>query len=320
MILPGRIFYSNGTHPDFSKSALSWVFVLLCSTFYVLSFFYESSDATDAFSNIQADDIWKIQNMYAQSTDQIQKFIPDQDLNHNLRAFRDSAFWERSQKFSFHGDAIQIEKLKAKLAEARRIYESSISYEFGLGAEATTPLAWITYQFVHTSGMHLLMNMIFLIFICAQLERRMTYGWILSVYLLSGIGAGVLYLLSAGQFALAMIGASGSISGLMGFATVVLYNRSIKWTYLVIPFGKGFGTIHMPGVFIFPVYLVADFTRMLASTDGLQSIVAHSAHVGGALTGLVIGFFYLSDRKLKNFLIRKWGKGLTSKELETLRS
>lgn len=319
MILPGRIFY-KGHGPDFTKSALSWVMVLLCTFFYFLSFFYDASDATDAFSGIQSDDIWKIQNMYSQSSDALQLFVGPSEVKNDLRAFRDSSFWERSQKFPYKGDVLEIENLSAKLLHARRVYESSISYEFGLGAEATTPLAWITYQFVHTSGMHLLMNMIFLLLVCAQLERRISYGWIISVFILSGIGAGVLYLATAGQFALAMIGASGSISGLMGFASVILYNRSIKWTYLVIPFGHGFGTIHMPGLLIFPVYLVADFTRVLASSDGVHSVVAHSAHVGGALTGLMLGFFFLSDQKLKAFLIRKWGTSLSSTDLESLRN
>ena len=45
--------------------------------------------------------------------------------------------------------------------------------------------------------------------------------------------------------------------------------------------------------YIFPVFLLSDFTGMLSEPSGIASNVAVSAHVGGTLFGFLAGAVYL---------------------------
>lgn len=317
MILPGRVFYKKYYWPRFG---LSTVIVALCTFLYVFLIVSHPDQNEYVIDRLKTEDQWKIEVMYTQALDPIlsnRELAPIQADPKN--AFKDQAFWMRSQNYIFQGNATEVEVFKKFLYDFNEEYTNSAAYQFGLSSDATTPLAWITYQFIHTNFMHLLMNMIFLYLIIAQLERRIRNEWIIAVFLFSGFGAGVFYLISAESSALAMIGASGSISGLMAFTSIVFYNTRIKWSYFVTPLKGAFGTIHLPAYYIFFVFLVTDFTRMLSSKDGVQASVAHSAHVGGALVGIFLGFFFLFDRWFKNYLIEKWGPALPPQELRKLR-
>ena len=317
MILPGRVFYKKYHQPAFT---LSTVVVALC-TFLYMYLSYTQPDQTElVIERLKPQDQWKIENMYRQSLDPILTNRAVSAIQADPKnAFKDQNFWLRSQSYIFKGDAMELVEFKKFLYDFNEEYKNSAAYQFGLSSDATTPMAWITYQFVHTNFMHLLMNMVFLFLIIAQLERRIRSEWIIAVFLFSGFGAGVFYLISAENSALAMIGASGSISGLMAFASVVLYDTRIKWSYFVTPLKGAYGTIYLPAYYIFIVFLVTDFTRMLGSSDGVQASVAHSAHVGGAIVGVFLGFFFLFDRKFKNYLINKWGPALGPQELRKLR-
>lgn len=317
MILPGRIFYKKYHWPVFN---LSTVIVSLCVFLYLFLSFTQPDQAEFAIDRLKPEDQWKIENMYQQSLDPIlvkREVSPIYADSKN--AFKNQNFWMRSQNYVFKGNASELIEFKKFLFDFNAEYENSDAYQFGLSHEATTPMAWITYQFVHTHFMHLLMNMLFLYLIVAQLERRIRSEWIIAVFLFSGFGAGIFYLIAAEDSALAMIGASGSISGLMAFTSVIFYDTRIKWSYFVTPLKGAYGTIHLPAFFIFFVFLVTDFTRMLGSNDGVQSSVAHSAHVGGAFVGVFLGFFYLFDRWFKTYLIEKWGPALGPQELRKLR-
>jgi membrane associated rhomboid family serine protease len=318
MILPGRIFYKKYFWPSLNISSL---LVAICFLVYAFVNWSNPESDTTVLEKIEVGDYWKLESMYLQTLDPILKAeTANNGMHFDLtNAFKDQNFWARSRVYVFQGNQSEIIELKKLLVEAGDQYRNSTAFQYGLGHEATTPLAWITYQFVHTQFLHLFLNMVFLFLIVAQLERRVRTEWIISVYLLSGFGAGVLFLISSQDNTLAMIGASGSISGLLAFASVVLYNTRIKWSYFITPLKGGFGTIYLPAFLIFFVFLVADFSRLLSSKDGVQSAVAHSAHVGGALVGLALGFFYLFDRWFKNYLIEKWGPALGPNELRKLR-
>lgn len=318
MILPGRILYKKYFWPSLNFSS---ILVLLCLFFYIFVNWANPEPETTVLQGIKTEDYWKVQSMYLQTLDPILKYQSAANMTalDSSTAFKDQNFWVRSQSYAFRGNQNEISAFKKILTAAAEEYKNSAAYQYGLSHDATTPMAWITYQFVHTQFLHLLMNMIFLFLIVAQLERRIRTEWIIAVYLLSGFGAGVMFLFSAQDNTLAMIGASGSISGVLAFASIVLYNTRIKWSFFITPLKGGYGIIYLPAYLIFFVFLIADFSRVLSSKDGVQSAVAYSAHVGGALVGIALGFFYLFDRWFKNYLIEKWGPALGPYELKKLR-
>lgn len=317
MILPGRVFYKKYHWPKFN---LATVIVVLCAFLYLFLSINQPDQTEFVINRLKAEDHWKIENMYRQSLDPILLSREVSPISADLKnAFKDQSFWMRSQNYVFTGNAAELAEYKKFLYDFNAEYENSAAYQFGLSSDATTPMAWITYQFVHTHFMHLLMNMLFLYLIVAQLERRIRSEWIIAVFLFSGFGAGIFYLIAAEDSALAMIGASGSISGLMAFTSIIFYDIRIKWSYFLTPLKGAYGTIYLPAYFIFFVFLVTDFTRTLGSNDGVQASVAHSAHVGGALVGVFLGFFYLFDRWFKSYLVEKWGPALGPQELRKLR-
>ncbi len=142
------------------------------------------------------------------------------------------------------------------------------------------PWQLITYQFMHSlqSFTHILFNMFMLWMFGMELENMMGSKKFLIFYLISGVGAGLLHLLfSPGH--VPVIGASGAVYGVM-----VAFAMSFPDRYIYI-------------YFLIPVkakYLITFLVIFEYISVGSPSIVAHLAHLGGALTGAI---FILIDRK-----------------------
>lgn len=128
-----------------------------------------------------------------------------------------------------------------------------------------------TYMFLHGGVLHLLFNMVVLFFLGTTLEVTWGANRFLKYYLACGVGAGILHMLIS--YNSAVIGASGATYGVM-MAFAILYPNQIVLF-----------------MFVFPVkikYLVAGFMvfDLLMGVRGSDGI-AHFAHLGGALTGLL---------------------------------
>ena len=136
----------------------------------------------------------------------------------------------------------------------------------------TRPWGAITYMFVHADLIHLLVNMLVLFFFGPPLEDRWGSREFLRYYLICGMGGVLLsFLLAPGA---PIVGASAACYGLMlAFA--------MSWPD---------APIYVWG--IFPVkakYLVGFFSLLtfVQAFGAPGGPVAHMAHLGGLLTGLV---------------------------------
>lgn len=144
-----------------------------------------------------------------------------------------------------------------------------------------------SYQFMHdTANMfHLLFNMFFLWMFGMEIENILGSRKFLIFYLTCGFGAGLVQVLVPALLAESSgwtIGASGAVYGVM-----VAYAMYFPDRYLML-------------YFLIPVkakYLIAFFVVIEFLSVGNQSIVAHLAHVGGALTGFL---FVMYDRRFRN--------------------
>ncbi len=140
----------------------------------------------------------------------------------------------------------------------------------------------ITYQFMHGSFTHILFNMFMLWMFGMEIENLMGSQRFLIFYLLCGIGAGLFQLLLPPLFSDSLaptIGASGAVFGVM------------------IAFGMYFPDRYIYLYFLIPIkakYLIAFLVVIEFMSVGNQSLVAHFAHVGGAVTGFL---FILWDKK-----------------------
>jgi len=143
-----------------------------------------------------------------------------------------------------------------------------------------------TYMFIHGNFAHLFGNMLFLWIFGNNVEDALGKIKFLIFYIISGIGAAVLQALiglTIGNPEIAMIGASGAISGILA-AYVKLYPEARIIT-IIPPF------IFFP--FILPAYFFVGywfFVQVLFAIATPVNVggVAWYAHIGGFITGWIL--------------------------------
>lgn len=132
--------------------------------------------------------------------------------------------------------------------------------------------------------MHLIGNMVFLWLSGCLLEQARGKIAVLATYLLGGCAAvGVFWALNA-QSPIALVGASGSISALMGALTVVYGMRKIK---VFLALGFYFNYFRMPAIALLPFWIGNELYQNIQYGD--SSNVAYMAHFGGLLGGAMLG-------------------------------
>lgn len=151
---------------------------------------------------------------------------------------------------------------------------------YGPKLEGLGLLRLITSQFVHVGIMHLVNNMYGLIIVGVFLAPAIGNWQMIVCYLVCGLGGSV-----AGALvhpAIVSVGASGAILGLMGIALTLVLLKDSRVTALK------------------PVFMTnLAFFSAFALIMGIQSSgVDNAAHLGGFLTGVVVGAaIHLFDRR-----------------------
>ncbi len=83
-------------------------------------------------------------------------------------------------------------------------------------------LSLFTFQFLHAGWLHLLSNLVFAWVFGADLERAIGFWRFAILYVISGLVAGVAYIVLVPNSAVPLVGASGAVAGLLG-AHVLLF-------------------------------------------------------------------------------------------------
>jgi membrane associated rhomboid family serine protease len=135
------------------------------------------------------------------------------------------------------------------------------------------PWTIVTCMFVHSGWWHIFANMLTLYFFGTYLYRLIGQGRFLFVYFGGGILGGILYLLLASPFSIA-VGASGAVFALAG-ALVVMRP---KLPVLIFP-------IPVP----IPLWLAVIGGFLILS---FLPYIAWQAHLGGLILGLIAGYFF----------------------------
>jgi len=144
------------------------------------------------------------------------------------------------------------------------------------GLPATVTL--ITYQFLHANFMHVFGNMIFLFVFGDDIEELIGHWRFLAFYLASGVGAGLAFVLSAPGSPILLIGASGSVAGVI--AAYLMYRPCEKVTVLL-----GLIPLRLRAFWVIGGWAIWQVIEA-ASRD--QEGIAYWAHVGGLATGAVL--------------------------------
>jgi len=153
-------------------------------------------------------------------------------------------------------------------------------------SESFQPFQLVTHMFMHGNGAHLFFNMYGLFMFGVPLERYFGPKKFLLYYLLTGFGALILYMFIMYiqinfmempiNINIPMLGASGAIFGLLAGFGVIYANQTIR---LIIP------PIPMKAKYFVLIFGVLE---LFLGFSGMDTGVAHFAHVGGAVTGFLI--------------------------------
>lgn len=148
---------------------------------------------------------------------------------------------------------------------------------------ATSPWTMLTYMFAHYDIFHILFNMLVLYWFGTLFLEMFTPKHFCALYILGGIGGGLLYMLAflllpalSGSAAW-LIGASASIMAIV--IAISMKAPNYKLNLLL------FGSVSLKWIAI--VYVLIDLLSINGSNMG-----GHIAHIGGALTGMLFAMLF----------------------------
>lgn len=149
----------------------------------------------------------------------------------------------------------------------------------------------LTSMFMHAGWLHILGNMLFLWVFGDNVENSMGHLRYLIFYLLAGLAASALEILTDVTGRAPGLGASGAIAGVLA-AYLMLYPRSrvrtlIPIVIVLIPVG-------LPAWVLIGFWFVEQFFNgvvVLASRTAVGG-VAYWAHVGGFIAGAILVWFF----------------------------
>jgi membrane associated rhomboid family serine protease len=144
----------------------------------------------------------------------------------------------------------------------------------------------LTSMFLHGSWLHVLGNMWFLWLFGNNVEDSMTRPRFALFYVLCGLAAALLQVLTNPASGVPMVGASGAISGVMG-AYLVLYPR--VRVFAMVPIGFMLTSVALPAWLMLVYWILIQFVGGLTAIGGQPGGgVAFWAHVGGFVAGLAL--------------------------------
>jgi membrane associated rhomboid family serine protease len=165
-------------------------------------------------------------------------------------------------------------------------------------------LTLITSLFLHGGWMHFLGNMLYLWIFADNVEDKLGIKRFVIFYLISGIFASLTQAFFNFNSEVPMIGASGSIAGVLG---AYLYFFPKAKVLVLIPFFIFF-TVKVPAY----ILLIFWFLYQFLNLSNVDSSVAWLAHIGGFIFGYLFAVFgksYNVGRKGKTVLLDKDEKG-----------
>ena len=138
----------------------------------------------------------------------------------------------------------------------------------------------VTSQFLHAGSLHLLSNMVVLLFLGKKIEERIGSLKFLAFYLASGIAGNIVYAAFHLSSHEPVLGASGAVAGVLA-ASLLCNPNGIVW---------------LPGLPIFlrvwmfaPLWFISELLNAINEQYVRSTVggVAYLVHVGGFIFGLV---------------------------------
>lgn len=144
-------------------------------------------------------------------------------------------------------------------------------------------LGAICYVFQHSSFMHFIFNMLFLLMLGPLLEARLGARRTLIFYFTVGIGSAIIHSLLTPVPQIPVVGISGVVFGIIAALLLIESNRLL----LSLPAGFCLRVYHVA----LPVLAVQFYSFMAGPGVSGGDRTAYQLHFGGVLIGLVFALF-----------------------------
>ncbi|MBV8487915.1 MAG: rhomboid family intramembrane serine protease [Planctomycetaceae bacterium] len=148
-------------------------------------------------------------------------------------------------------------------------------------------LTLLTAMFLHGSPMHLIGNMLYLWIVGDNVEEVLGSVRYIIVYLACGLVGSLAQIAASPDSVIPTLGASGAIAGIMGAYVIWFPHHQIRVLVFrfitVLP-----AVVVIGGWIILQIWLGAGSIHKMGESGG----VAYLAHVGGAVTGILVAFLF----------------------------
>jgi membrane associated rhomboid family serine protease len=162
----------------------------------------------------------------------------------------------------------------------------------------------VTYQFLHAHAWHIFVNMLGLFFLGPTLERHWGSKKFLIFYLCCGIAGGVFFTLLCAinpPWALPMVGASGSILGMLAACAILFPHFIVLILFFPVP-------IRVAAIALTGLYIL----NILAWGDNAGGDVAHLAGMAAGAAYVLSGP-WRSRLNIRKTAGQRWEKKMTKK-------
>jgi rhomboid family protein len=168
-----------------------------------------------------------------------------------------------------------------------------VVFSYGYRPAHPSILTLFTAMFLHGGFAHLFGNMLFLWIYGDNVEYRLGRLGYLFWYLTTGAAATLFFSVLARSSVFPLVGASGAISGVLGFYFLWFPHNQVRMWVFLFPFFMN--VVVLPARLVLGFFLVVDnLLPFLVSGSGGAG-VAYGAHIGGFLAGLSAA--WVIDRK-----------------------
>ncbi len=145
---------------------------------------------------------------------------------------------------------------------------------------------FVTYLFVHSRPLHLILNMFFFWIFGRELEAFWGTAYFVKYYFITGVGAGLCSLPFIWGKGAVVVGASGAVFAILLAYGVLFPERTVTLlAFFILP-------IRMRAKYLVLLFIGLELLLLLGSGGG--GGIAHFAHLGGAL----VGWLYLKGPRL----------------------
>jgi membrane associated rhomboid family serine protease len=184
--------------------------------------------------------------------------------------------------------AVQIVRIALFLSNSRELFPGFLNYlavPANLEVLARRPWTLISYMFLHVDFIHILFNLLWLYWFGTVFIQELGLKKLLSTYLLGGLAGGILYVISYNLFQVfegvrgesIALGASASVMAVVVAAATYQPDRRM---HLIL-----IGPVKI-------VYIAVIMFILTSMVDFSVNTGGKIAHIGGALAGFLIAYYY----------------------------